>query len=156
MQPNHDESEPNKANNSQGPTEDDDHGKGEDFTEPGNTDEERYLEEMHTLQNSIDKTSPGSVERLIMEMRMDMKKDTLLVIKKMESMSTSTQAATTEVKALKRSQKDFDSRLQTVQDTQEEEKKRLDNTNLSIEEVREQVCVLQGLFTEARADHRFN
>ena len=102
-------------------------------------------EEIDQIQRKLSKLKEGSMERMFMEMRLEMKKDTATVLLQINNVSSDNNKLTIEVEKLKTDSKDMNSRLEHTQNVQEEFKKSIGDRKSEIEEVREEVHILKSI-----------
>ena len=101
--------------------------------------------ELETLKKSLEKMKEGSIERMLLEMRIDMKKDSVAIMEKMDNVVETTNKLVIDVRELKESNRDFESRLKNVQDGAEEQSAALEAMDRSVKKLEEQVRILHGV-----------
>ena len=100
--------------------------------------------EIEILKEKISSLDDGSMERMILEMRLDMKQDNLKMMVKIDKVTTSTSNLQREVKQIRNEQKSLDQRLQFTQDAQAMEQTRVNEISLQTFEMQEKIRILQG------------
>ena len=118
--------------------------------EPSNMDNRILLQDavckdIEDLERKIQKLQEGSMERMLLEMRLDIKLDNLKMMQKIDGVSLSAGNLQSEIKKIKEDQQEMDRRLKYTQDVQTTELVRADNVNKEIEKLTEQVRVLKGI-----------
>ena len=103
------------------------------------------MKEIRELEAKVAEKEEGTLERMFLEMRLDIKKDNIRLTKKIDSVTKTASNLDAEVRSLKEIQKEMDTRVNFTQDTQEEEKVRLNAAIKDIEGLNDQICVLQWL-----------
>ena len=111
---------------------------------------DRLENELKYLEGKIAKTPKDSMEFMLLEMRIDMKKDSLAVLHKMDKVTMIATKYETEISTIKTTQIGFENRLRVVQDIQEEEKKTVKTVVHNTSEVRDQIHILHGLLLKQR------
>ena len=113
-------------------------------------------QDLRNLEAKRDSLAPESMERMLLDMRIDMKKDTLKLMSKIDNVASLTSTLQQDVTMLKTANKDFDTRLQTTENLQVSERDRVNGALTSIEELNDQVRILQGIVQKQGQQHHLN
>ena len=82
---------------------------------------------------------------MLLEMRIDIKKDNLAMMKKIDKVSVNADTLQKEVRKLHNGQASMCSRIEVTEITQSEEKVRVNNILLDVNKLSDQIRVLQGI-----------
>ena len=103
------------------------------------------VKEIQMLEKKLQCMQEGSLEKMLLEMRLDMKKDNMCMMEKIGSVTNVTAELQNEVKSLKAEQSSMDLQIKFTQGVQEDEKVRVDRAEEQVQYLSEQVRVLHGL-----------
>ena len=107
--------------------------------------EKELLEDIKKMENKLKVLHDGSMEKLFLELRLDIKKDNLLMMTKIVAAHDSTAKLEKTVTELKTEQKQFDTRLRYTQDCVDAGKMKTDQVFSDVNTMREQIRILQGV-----------
>ena len=110
-------------------------------------DEEKtmILEEIQGLTNKLDKLEEGSMEKMFIEMRIDMKKDSLKMIERIDKRLEKVAALPENFEKLQKDQTDMANGIQSIVTVQTTEKERLDGVSTKVDYLRDQIGILHGM-----------
>ena len=106
---------------------------------------DKMTSELQVLEVKMADLQEGSLERMLLEMGLDIKKDCIEMMSKIDSVTTTTKNLNLEVSRIKEEQRSMELRLTFTQGVQTDEKVRLDKALAGVDVLNEQVKVLQGL-----------
>ena len=101
--------------------------------------------EIQKLHEQLNKAEVGSVQRLLLEMRLDMKQDLFKMMGKIDKVVGTTDKLMSDVSQLKTDRTEMQSQITSVQETQSDEVDKLKNVTVSINNVQNQVRILKGM-----------
>ena len=104
--------------------------------------------EVQVLESDLANTKQGSMEYLIKEMRLDMKRDALRLMCKMSTMSTKTDKLESEIESLKTTQTELRSSIEFTQNAQTDTNKTVGENKVDIKEVRDELGIFRGLMAK--------
>ena len=111
----------------------------------GASNKNKHEEELEMLTKKRDATENGTMERMFLDMQIAMKKDNMEMMAKIDGVVNTTNKLYIEVNTLKSDNKEMNTRLQNVQDIQEDHGDKLSKTSSEIELLKDQVRMLQGV-----------
>ena len=106
---------------------------------------ELLADEISTLSNQLSKLPADSMERMFAELRIDMKKDSLKILKRFDKVEVSTDVLAADVKKLNEGKLEVDKALEDIVSTQVEEKNRVDTANTKIDALKDEIRILSGI-----------
>ena len=109
------------------------------------TEEKRAHDELSVLESKLAKVEVGSMEHMLLEMRVDMKRDNITMIKKIDNVSNTSDTLQKEIKKLKTDYATLETGLTYTQENASTEKVRVDQVQSGLNNMREQVRILQGV-----------
>ena len=116
-------------------------------------EEMEVQKEIQELETKMLQSSEGSLERLLLEMHLDMKQDNVKMMAKINKATSSTEELHLKVNKLEEAHGTMDKRLKFTQDTQSDEKVRLTQVSDTVKGLQVQVQVLKGLVQKHEQRH---
>ena len=101
--------------------------------------------EIQMLETKLRKMEDRSMEKMFLELRLDMKKDNLKMMSKIDGVSLVAGGLTVDIQRLQMSQSQMETRIKSTQDRQVEDKVRVNQISLEMVKLADQVRILQGL-----------
>ena len=101
--------------------------------------------EVEELDAKLKVTKEGPMERMLMEMRVDLKKDNLKVLRRLEDVAKKTDTLTTDVTMLKLSKGNVELKIKNIETKQQSEATRIDTVANDVDYLYDQVRILNGI-----------
>ena len=101
-------------------------------------------EEIRQLEKKLKGMANGSMERMFTELRIDMKKDGLKIMRRFDKVERSSDSLASDVKKLKDHKVEVEQAIEHIVSTQVEEKVCVDETNAKMNMMKEEIRVLSG------------
>ena len=105
---------------------------------------EELQDELKLLEMKASKMESG-MEKMLLEMRIDLKRDNVKVLKRLESVTLSTATLSTEIETMKRGNQQLADKVSSISLTQTSETKRVDQIDTKVESLNKQIRVLHGI-----------
>ena len=109
--------------------------------------------ELSSLENKFKQLEDGSMEKMLMEMRIDIKRDNVAMMKKIDNVSRNTDNLSSQVESIQVTQRDLDQRLQFTQGKVDADNIRINKIASEVNSVQEQMRVLQGIVSTQEQRH---
>ena len=106
------------------------------------------VHEIEQLNAELTALKEGSIEYMLKEMRIDMKKDALHVLEDFHTLSVNSENMRSEINNIKKLQTDFNTKLTEVQQHQTTTTSRVNLNAVNIHKVSEEVRMLKGIVTK--------
>ena len=100
--------------------------------------------EVEVLENKLASLHCGSIEHMLLEMRIDIKKDNIAILEQMKEVTENTTQLTKEVEDLKSSNKAASERIAAVEETQKESFEKVEEMTEQVGKIDDRLHVLQG------------
>ena len=118
--------------------------------------ETEIQKDIDALEKKMCHTGEGTIERMLLEMRIDIKKDSMAVMKKIDKVNVNATLLQSEVTKIKDEQRSLDTRVQFTQDSLEGQRIRVNSVISDVGEMKDQIRVLQGIVQMQEQKHYLN
>ena len=104
--------------------------------------------EIENLKSQVTITKEGSMERMLIDMHLDMKKDSLRLLERISSISCNTQAIDRKVELMKADNLETKCRVDNMEEAQTLTLTKVSTVETAIAQVHEQISLLTGIVTK--------
>ena len=111
----------------------------------GSKHENPRIQELNELIKRRDSAEAGSMQHMLLNLQIDIKKDNIEMMQKIDNVANISDRLSTEVATLKSNKIEMERSITNLQETQEEEAGKLEKTNTAVAELTDQVRILQGV-----------